>query len=153
VCKAWNKHCAGKAAGHTDNHSYLIVSVDHVARKAHRIVWKMMTGEEPPESPDHHDGDSANNRWSNLRPATNQQQKWNRNPLKNNTSGFRGVRRSRERCRKPWRAAIREDGVRLNLGEFDTAEEASVAYETAARRIHGEFYRAAAQPQPKERQR
>jgi hypothetical protein len=47
-----------------------------------------------------------------------------------NTSGFRGVH-WRKDARK-WQALIRVDYKRKHLGYFDTAEQASAAYQKAA---------------------
>jgi hypothetical protein len=104
--------------------------------QAHRIIWKWVTGEDPPWEIDHKDQDRANNRWVNLRRATDSEQQWNRGLRKSNTSGWRGVHWQRK-----WKAAILVNGVRRYLGRFATAEEASAAYEVAARKLHGEFYR------------
>lgn len=58
---------------------------------AHRIIWKIMTGEEPPLVIDHKDQNPSNNRWENLREATNSQNGMNAKMKSNNTSGIRGV--------------------------------------------------------------
>ena len=54
---------------------------------------------------------------------------------KRRTSKFRGV--YYDRSKKFWRAAIQHDGVRHDLGRFDTAEEAALAYDAAAKRLKG----------------
>jgi hypothetical protein len=45
---------------------------------AHRIIWKLMTGEDAPDTIDHWDRDPFNNRWGNLRIATMAEQSKNR---------------------------------------------------------------------------
>lgn len=44
----------------------------------HRIIWKMMTGEDPEDTVDHEDGVPDNNIWTNLRKATMAEQSANR---------------------------------------------------------------------------
>jgi hypothetical protein len=135
ACKMWNTKYAGKAAGGV-SHVYLQIKINHRSHTLHRIIWKMMTGKEPPTTIDHIDGNPANNCWSNLRAATPTEQKWNTGLSKKNVSGFKGVSRYGSR----WRACININGVKRHRGCFDTPEEAAVAYETAARELHGEFY-------------
>ena len=106
---------------------------------AHRIIWKMMTGEEPPPEIDHVDCDSNNNRWSNIRGASRAQNSANRGANKNNSSGFKGVRL--HQCGR-WVSRITVDRKEIHLGLFDTPEEAHAAYKSAAARHCGEFARA-----------
>lgn len=83
---------------------------------------------------DHRDRNGLNNRRNNLRAAT---------PSQNNTNSYRPVNKSGFRgvvaMRKKWRAQIRRDGQRTNLGFFDSPVEAARAYDEAAVRFHGEF--------------
>ena len=134
---------AGKTAGPgVSSDGRNSIAVNYKAFWAYRLAWKLMTGEEPPASIDHIDRNPRNNRWSNLRAApTQRQQNWNQRRRKDNASGFRGVDQFRGR----YRAQIKAPGIVRHLGVFDTIEEASAAYEAAARELHGEFYR---EPQP-----
>lgn len=53
-------------------------------------------------------------------------------------SGYRGV--TKHFYSERWIARIRDDtGRKLHLGSFETPEQAAVAYDEAALRIHGEF--------------
>lgn len=137
--KRWNTLFASKAAGSLDN-GYCRISLDAVDHKAHRIIWKWVKREEPPEMIDHKDGNPSNNRLSNLRATMYHGQAWNRRARKDNTSGRQGVWRGEGK----WQAGICVKGHRRHLGLFASAEEASVVYEAAARELFGEFYR---QPQ------
>jgi hypothetical protein len=89
---------------------------------------------------DHKDRNPLNNTRSNLRIATASQNGMNRNPNRTSKSGFKGVRFRPER-RKKWVAHIRLDGKDHDLGRFETPEEAARVYDTAARRLFGEFAR------------
>jgi hypothetical protein len=103
--------------------------------KAHRVAWLLMIGEWPAMGIDHIDGDGTNNRWSNLRLATQSQNLMNRKMQDNNTSGFKGVTRHGTY----WRAQIWVKGKRIGLGNHRTKELAYEAYCKANREIHGEF--------------
>jgi hypothetical protein len=135
IWRMWNNRYAGRRAGWIDSR-YARVRIDDTKYYVQRIVVKLTTGGEPPETIDHRDRDKLNNCRGNLRPATRREQNWN-SARKIGASGFRGAHRSRKR----WRACIRKNGVTTYLGMFDTPEEASAAYETAARELHGDFYR------------
>lgn len=79
---------------------------------------------------DHVNHDTLDNRRSNLRLCSNQQNQWNRKPFAN---GFKGVGR-----RKPggkWCAKINKKYI----GSYATPEEAARAYDHAARKLFGEF--------------
>ena len=132
----WNTLFAGKPAGNFDK-GYGRISIDWVDYKTHRIVWKLVYGEEPPEMIDHRDGNPSNNRLSNIRATTYDGQARNRRLRSDNTSGRQGVRREG----KKWRAQIFVNGGDRYLGSFSSIEEASAVYEKAAREAFGEFYR------------
>lgn len=86
---------------------------------------------------DHRDGDGLNNQRTNLRPATLAEN--NRNRQANlSASPFKGVSINRGRGR-PWKAAIKYEGVRRHLGYFGTEAAAAEAYDVAARELFGEF--------------
>lgn len=133
---------AGKAAGSVfthpqTDHRYLIISVFCQRYRAHRLAVFYMTGQWPSDEVDHKDGDGLNNRWDNLRVATRSQNHANSKLARNNVSGFKGVRQTRGR----YRARIAVEKKRIELGTFDTAEEAHQAYCIAARRFFGLFAR------------
>lgn len=136
----FNVRWAGKLAGLVSARGYRYIRLGRQGYLAHRLIWKMMTGKDPRFTVDHKDTNKLNNRWVNLRSATRQEQKWNMTRPTNNTSGYKGV--SWKRKNKSWCATINIDGIRQYIGLFATAKKASLAYQVAARKLHGEFYRA-----------
>ena len=62
----------------------------------------------------------------------------NRNLLKNNTTGFVGV--SFKKSVNKYVARCSVNKARVHLGYFDTAVQASIAYENFAKTHHGVFY-------------
>ncbi len=133
----WNKQNAGKIAGSFDARGYRRISIENSGYKTHRIIFKLITNKEPPSIIDHRDGDKANNRWDNLRPATQTQSNWNAVAHADSKCGKRGVSFNQGK----WQSYIKANGVRHYVGRFDTVEEASAAYEMSARKLHGKFHR------------
>jgi len=128
---------AGSAAGTPNDRGYLRVAVRGRSYKVHRVIFLMMTGAWPPEYIDHINGDPSDNRWRNLRPATNAENQRNRTRNRDNTIGAKGVRWHRNK----FNARICANGTQHYLGSFDTVEEAAAAYREAALRLHGDFAR------------
>lgn len=101
----------------------------------HRIIWQLVTGEDPGElQVDHVDGNPVNNAWHNLRLVTNQENTHNSKISILNTSGFKGVgwRKSHQK----WTARITVDSRCRFLGYFDTPEDAHRAYLKAKQLLH-----------------
>jgi hypothetical protein len=96
------------------------------------------TGTQPPPQIDHWNHDRADNRWANLRAATQSQ----------NSLNGRARRRYSE---YPWprnvwkdggkfRSYLQLDGRRIHLGMFATAEAAYAAWQEAASKHYGDFF-------------
>jgi hypothetical protein len=80
----------------------------------------------PPLVTDHIDGDTLNNRRSNLQSITRSKNKLKSKTHGNNTSGYRGAYRYSEH---KWRSTIRINGKSIQIGYFKTAREAGEAYQ------------------------
>ena len=112
------------AINYVNSQGYKVGRLDDAGVKAHRVIWKMMTGDDP-QIIDHINGDRADNRWGNLRSVGRFENARNLGLSKNNTSGHNGVYWF-PRYQK-WMASIRINGKRKNLGYFATKEEAIAA--------------------------
>lgn len=130
----------GKKA-HRSGHGYMRLKVFGELHYVHRLAWLYMTGKWPAVHIDHKDMDGENNRWSNLREATHQENLMNRTANKNNTSGMKGVSLDRTNTSNPWRARITINGKEIGLGSYPTKEMAQKAYLEKAGELFGEFAR------------
>lgn len=133
----------GDPCGRISVHGYHEVGIDGRLWRANRLAVLYMTGAlpSPDMDVDHINRDPADNRWNNLRLASRSQNMANIARSAKNTTGAKGV--VWDGARKKWRAQIRINGVKTNLGRFDTMDQASVAVDAAARTQWGEFWRAA----------
>lgn len=129
---------AGTLAGGRTKEGYLRIGVDGVCYFATRLIWVYVHGHFPPDQVDHRNRNPSDDRLSNLRLATQSQNKANSRLYRNNSSGFKGV--SYERARDSWVAFIKFGGERRKwLGRYKTKEAAYAAYCVASKEIHGEF--------------
>ncbi len=99
----------------------------------HRLIMDAPKGMEV----DHINGNSLDNRKSNLRICTRSQNQRNSGPLKNNTSGYKGVVRY-HRIKK-WAARIKHNSKSIHIGCYDDKEEAARARDKKAKELHGEY--------------
>lgn len=128
---------AGDIAGTRNAAGY--ISVNCLGRRylAHRLIWLIWHGEEPPPVVDHIDCDGTNNRIENLRAADKSKNSANSLKPPRAKTGIRGVTKRYHR----WHANIRCGDQRHYLGSFPTAHAAKSAYEAAKVRLFGEFAR------------
>lgn len=119
---------------------YIYVSVDEKKYLLHRLAWFLFYGEWPKSEIDHIDGDKINNSIANLRLASRAQNEANKKASRANTSGVKGVRW--EESRGKWYAYITIDYKMKNLGCFERREDAIAARSLAAKKQHGNFFRA-----------
>lgn len=90
---------------------------------------------------DHINGDTLDNRKSNLRICTKHQNIINAGKRKDNSSGFRGVYKVKKKGKERWQAKAVLEGRQYHFGYFDSAQEAAEAYKISAKKLYGEFAR------------
>ena len=118
--------------GYKNTYGYLVMRIDGENYFMHRVIahaFNILDIESELQI-DHINFDKTNDKTNNcifnLRPATNQQNSFNRN--------YKGYC-----CDKPankWRARIGLNQKRIHLGYFDTEEEARQAYIDAKKKYH-----------------
>ena len=104
---------------------------------AGRLAWLYMKGTWPTYLINCVNGDSSDLRWANLREITHAQIQASK-PARSKL-GVKGVWK---KSSGKYAAEIRVGGEKTYLGYFETLEEASAAYEKAARNAFGSFARA-----------
>lgn len=124
---------------------YVRIKISQRQYPAHCLAWLYMTGAWPNSGLDHRDTDYQNNKWENLRKATPVQNCANRKPLQNKKyTPLKGVTFQKQGNRKKrWMATIRIAGRKKFIGYYSTPEQAHAAHMTIAKKLHGEFARAA----------
>lgn len=119
----------------TDSHIY--ASCKRGSRLLmHRVVMAALKG----ESVDHINGNTLDNRRSNLRVCTHAQNMANRRNVRSSASGFKGV--SYNKRKRRWMASIGGHAPgqkRSYLGSHKSPEAAAAAYDIAAVLKYGEF--------------
>lgn len=142
-CAAWNAKWPGTEALATpDQHGYRGGRIFNHHYKAHRVVFALIEGRWPTDEIDHINGDPSDNRFANLREASRSDNVCNRRGSLA-TSARKGVYWAKHA--NMWRVECktRQSGRlhRVHVGYFKDENEAALAYDKAARELHGEFAR------------
>lgn len=124
-------------AGKVYTNGYRYIAVAGTYYPVALLVWIYVTGEDPGGIIDHIDLNRTNDKFENLRPATNSQNHANRLPPKHNTSGIKGVFWNSQKLK--WHARAVINGKQKHFGFFDTIEAAAIAYREGAVAAWGEF--------------
>lgn len=127
----------GDVAGNLTKEGYIRICVDGVLYMAHRLAILYMTGNWPTEFVDHRNGVRSDNRWANLRLATNTENLRNTKRRVDNQSGCKGV--SFLASRKKWIVDVRVNGKTKRVGYYETMEMADAAARAYRSQAHGEF--------------
>lgn len=118
---------------------YAVRSISHRSDGRRRVTEEAMhrrlADARPGQMVDHRDGDSLNNRRSNLRVCTPLQNSQNRKKSALSSQPYKGVYASGNR----WCSRIKVSKRDLHLGTYDHPEQAAAAYDAAAKLHYGDF--------------
>lgn len=126
----------GEEPNCTDRYGYKVIRVDGRLYRSHRLAWMYVNGCMPSFEIDHINGVRCDNRICNLRLANRIQNTRNSSIRIDNRSGVRGV--TWDNTRQKWVAAIKVNGKKIQLGRFDSVDEAASA-RINSEHLHGEF--------------
>jgi hypothetical protein len=129
----------GDVAGTKSKEGYVSLRIETVVYKAHRLAWLYMTGEMPTKLIDHINGDPSDNRWCNLRQASNKENCNNQKIRSTNNTGYKGVMRTKDGS--AFCMQICHNGRYTIEYPFSTAEEAAIRYNELALSYYGDFAR------------
>lgn len=124
-----------KVCGTIRKDGYLVTWYEGRLEFNHRLAF-LLQGLTIPDMVDHINGDRSDNRWTNLRLATNTENQYNRKDT-SKAGRLRGALYNKRANR--WYSMIRHNGKRTYLGMFATEQEAHMAYMRAAQELHKEF--------------
>ncbi len=128
-------------AGSPDKSGHILIGIDQIRYKAHRLAWFYINGVWPPYEIDHINGIPSDNRINNLRLISARwQQRANQKLRKDNKSGLKGVS---WHPKNGWRARCSKGGKVYCKYGFKTPEAAHICYVKMAAELFGEFMRVA----------
>ena len=127
----------GDVAGSNNTDGYVRIAIGGIPYSAHRIAWKMVTGDDPyGHELDHKNLVRHDNRFCNLRLSNRSLNRANISMQKNNKTGYKGVWLETGHDNL-WVAAIAGNF----LGHFRDIKDAARAYNKAAVERFGEHAR------------
>jgi hypothetical protein len=121
------KHNTYRFCNQSNSHKYLQLTINRTVYRVHRILGYAYLGldiNNKSQLIDHIDRDGKNNKINNLRIVTHTENNWNKK-----CKGFRMYYGK-------YRAIIVVNKKQINLGLYDTQEEASKKYEEAKQKYH-----------------
>jgi hypothetical protein len=129
---------AGDLAATSRQNGYAVMCFANKTYKAHRLAWLYMTGEFPPEYIDHINCEKSDNRWSNLRMASNSENQRNRTGTGSNC-GAKNVTFLPKRNK--FQVSLKVAGKEKFIGYYDDFELADLVAHEAREKFHGTFAR------------
>ena len=131
----YHRQLKNKEAGYIQNSrgkKYLKIKINGIHYAAHRLAWCYIYKKWPLGIIDHINGNSLDNRISNLRDVGHAENAQNHLYRKSLNGLPMGVRKYRNR----YVARIRVNGNEIYLGTFDTIHLAEQAYISARKELH-----------------
>ena len=136
--KLYRRSTGTEAGWFQKTNGYRMVEVrKHGKFLVHRIIWKMVTGEDAPFI-DHEDLHKTRNWWLNLRDCTKTENQGNRNARRDSKSGRKGIHWDGSRDR--WIVAIQKGSVR-SMRRTKTLAAAIAYHRLRSAEMYGEFAR------------
>lgn len=127
--RGWNVKYAGTAAGCINGNGYMYIGILGRRYKAHRLAWMYVYGDWPKDNIDHINHVRTDNRITNIREATKQDNQKNQSLYKTNTSGVSGV--SWDKSKGRWVSYIKADRATIRLGRHKQFFEAVCSRKSA----------------------
>ena len=128
---------SGHIAGNLKDTGYIRIKINKKMYLAHHLAFLYVYGNFPKDIIDHIDSDRANNKISNLRECSHQQNMKNLRLYSNNSSGHKNV--SWVKSRNRWIVQLKVNGKQKYIGSFDNLELADLVAQEARNKYHGEF--------------
>ncbi len=127
----------GHRAGTVHPSGYLVISINCQRYYGSNLAWFYMTGHWPKAEIDHKNRNRGDDRFSNLREATAQQNGFNK--VRQNTSGVPNVTVFKDRTKK-YKVTFWVGKRSMSYGYFYTLAEAKATRDRIAKQLHGKFH-------------
>lgn len=125
----------GTKAGKIRKDGYYDVGLKGKYYLVHRIIFALHNGYIP-EVIDHINRDPSDNRIENLREVNYSQNAFNSKISKNNTTGVKGIRLTKN---NKYEARVAVNKITTQIGTFETLMEAQEAIKVFREKEHGEY--------------
>jgi hypothetical protein len=113
----------GKKVGGLTTSGYVVINIGYFQHRAHRLAFLYQTGAMPSSNLDHLNGEKDDNRWCNLREASNHQNMCNKKRYRGKKTGLCGAQWAEKA--QVWRVFFSIDKKNTYLGAYDTIFEAA----------------------------
>ena len=134
ICNSWNAKHVGKEVG-TYRRGYKVTRINRTHHALHHLIWMWVYGDRHTDYIDHINGVKDDNRITNLRLVTHQQNMQNQRKTRcNNKLGLTGV--YKKKGSNNYQSQIMQAGKIHRLGTFTDPQEAHEAYLKAKKDLH-----------------